>query len=145
MVIAPETDPAYVQAYTRAGVEIVFRPNEKLFGANESRMPKSETFFSQKNLYKAPEYELRKDGHKWEPCMSAAKTKRGASLRKPVFDIYYHSRLEGQGIREPSVLPYAFVVTVSAPRVQDLYRQTLDVYSEILVPLEPRIEIPIEV
>ncbi len=144
LLIAPEVDPAFAHAYTRAGMDVVFRPNANKFD-NEEALPKTDTFFSDKVLYKAPEYRLRGEGHKWEPCIKAMKKKRGSSLYKPVFDIYYHNRIEGKVDNEPVPLPYAFIVTVKAPKVENLYEQVLHAYSEILIPLEPRIEIPVSI
>lgn len=144
LVIAPEVDPAFAHAYTRAGLEVVFRPNNAKI-RQAGVYATSETFFSTKTLYKAAEYELRADGHKWEPCLKATRRKRGSTLVEPCFDIYYHHRNEGQAEREPRPLPYALVVTVKAPRMLDLYEATLDAYSDILVPIEPVLDIPVSV
>jgi len=66
-------------------------------------------------------------------------------LVKPCFDIYYHHRNQGRAEREPSPIPYAFVVTISAPRVKDLYDQVLQAYSSVLVPIEPILDVPVSV
>jgi hypothetical protein len=144
LVIAPEVDPAFAHAYTRAGLEVVFRPNGdnvKKAGAHAA----SEAFFSAKTLYKAAEYELRADGHKWEPCLKATRSKRGSKLVCPCFDIYYHHRNEGRADPQPRPLPYALVVTVRAPRVPNLYEGIVRAYADILVPIEPVLDVPVHV
>jgi hypothetical protein len=138
LVIAPEVDPAFAHAYTRAGLEVVFRPDTTKFKEGGSKSyANTDTFFSEKNLYKAAEYQLRQDGHKWEPCWRASRSKRGSGLISPCFDIYYHNRDEGRADTEPRPLPYALVVSVIAKKEPDLYARTLDVYSE--VPSEVRL------
>lgn len=143
LVIAPDVDPAFAHAYTRAGLEVVFRPNINNKATDKSKYAKSDTFFSEKNLYKAAEYKLRSDGHKWEPCWKVTKSKRGALLDEPCFDIYFHNRHEGHADAEPHPIPYALVVTVKAPKVKNLYEDTLKIYSDVLLPIEPMIEIPV--
>jgi len=143
LVIAPDVDPAFAHAYTRAGLEVVFRPNINNKESDTSKYAKSDTFFSEKNLYKAAEYQLRGDGHKWEPCWKVTKSKRGALLDDPCFDIYFHNRHEGHTDVEPHPIPYALVVTIKAPRVKSLYEDTLKLYSDVLLPIEPMIEVPV--
>jgi len=144
LVIAPDVDPSFANAYTKAGLEVIFRPNsEKVKSAGAHAA--SASFFSTKNLYKESEYVLRSDGHKWEPCLKATRRKQGGTLVKPCFDIYYHHRNQGRAEREPSPIPYAFVVTISAPRVKDLYDQVLQAYSSVLVPIEPILDVPVSV
>lgn len=143
LVIAPEIDPAFAHAYTRGGLQVVFRPNsEKVQDSDSGKHADSEDFFSRKNLYKAAEYELRQDGHKWEPCWKASRRKRASSLLNPCFDIYYHTRSQGRADREPDPIPYALIVTLRARKVPDLYERILRAYSDLLIPLEPQIEIP---
>lgn len=144
LVIAPEVDPAFVHAYTRGGLEAVFRPNEeKPSQSGDPQYPATDTFFSKSNLSKAAEFKLRGDGHKWEPCWKASKTKRGSSLINPSFDIYYHNRDEGKRDDEAKPIPYAFIVSLKAPRVKNLYDQVLNAYSSVLVPLETRVDVPV--
>jgi len=144
LVISPEVDPAFAHAYTRAGLEVVFRPNmDNVTPGTSKEYAKSDIFFSEKNLYKSAEYQLRGDGHKWEPCWKAEKNKRGSTLIKPCFDIYYHNRDEGRPDFDANPLPYTFIVTVKAKKEKHLYNDTITAYSEILVPIEPAIEIPI--
>ncbi len=143
LVIAPEVDPAFSHAYTRSGLEVVFRPKDII--QEGKTYPLSDSFFSKKNLGKEAEYDLRGDGHKWEPCWKATKRKRGSSLLNPCFDIYYHNRNEGHNDSNPDPISYALVVTVKAPKMPNLYEDTLDLYSEILLPIQPRVEVPIKI
>ncbi|WP_159433086.1 S8 family peptidase [Thiohalospira halophila] len=142
LVIAPEIDAAFTHAYTRGGLQAVFRPNSNKSQGNSPTSPAgSEDFFSSKRLYKRAEYELRQDGHKWEPCWKASRRKQGSKLHNPCFDVYYHTRNEGRNDQDPEPIPYSLVVTVHSPRVKDLYEKTLHAYSDVLVPLEPQVEI----
>ncbi|ABE58439.1 S8 family peptidase [Chromohalobacter israelensis] len=144
LVITPEVDPAFVHAYTRGGLEAVFRPNEtKPSQSGDPKYPATDSFFSENSLSKDSEFKLRSDGHKWEPCWKASKKKRGSSLVKPSFDIYYHNRDEGKKDDEAKPIPYAFIVSVKAPKVKNLYEQVLNAYSDILVPLETRVDVPV--
>ena len=100
-------------------------------------------FFSPKNLYGAAEYILREGGHKWEPCRRGSLTYRAASLHRPCFDIYHHTRENGGRSAQPMPIPYALVVSVRAPKVPDLYNKVVRAYANLLVLLRPRIRIPI--
>src|SRR5690625_436334 len=144
LIISPEVDAAYVNAYTRAGLQVVFRPDSGKV-AKAGGYGKSESFFSATNMYKAAEYQLRADGHKWEPCWKATKRKQGRVLNEPCFDIYYHTRLQGRPDTEALPIPYAFVVTVRAPKIKTLYEDTLSVYADILTPIEPTVTVPIDI
>ncbi|RTW10514.1 S8 family peptidase [Pseudomonas aeruginosa] len=144
LVIAPEVDPAFAHAYTRAGLEVVFRPDTtKVIEERDAEYSNTDSFFSTGKIYNKSELQLRQDGHKWEPCLKASKTKRGSSLIKPCFDLYYHNRDEGRADKEARPMPYALLVSLKAPRVKNLYSQVLSAYSEILVALEPRIQVPV--
>ena len=144
LVISPEVDAAYVNAYTRAGLEVVFRPDSTRIKKPGSHSD-SDVFFSKTNMYKAAEYQLRTDGHKWEPCWKATKTKQGGKLNNPCFDIYYHSRIQGRPDSDALPIPYAFVVTIRAPKIKTLYDDTLAVYADVLTPIEPTVTVPVQV
>jgi hypothetical protein len=145
LVIGPETDPEHPSAYTRSGLEVAFRPHSqrhtKKKEGGESKHPKTIAFFSQSNMYAAAEFELRDDGHKWEPCLRASRDFRATSLREPCFDIYYHHREAGAAGAEHHPIPYALVVGVRAPRVPDLYNRIVRQYAHVLVQLKPRLRI----
>jgi hypothetical protein len=148
LVIAPEVDPEYPGAYTRSGLEVAFRPDATRFTEYEdgrrSTHPQSKSFFSASNMYGAAEFVLRDDGHKWEPCLRHTRTLRATSLNNPCFDIYYHHREAGMRAAAPQPIPYAFILSLRAPRVPDLYNRVVRTYSNVLVPLRPQLRIHIQ-
>lgn len=149
LVIAPEVDPEHPSTYTRSGLEVTFRPHSERFGKSPegepSANPKTISFFSQKELYKDPEFVLRDDGHKWEPCLHRSRDFRASSLHAPVFDIYYHHREMGKKATDPQPIRYALVISIRAPKVADLYNQVVRTYNQILIPLQPKVQVPVRV
>lgn len=147
LVISPEIDPSYPNTYTRAGLEVTFRPNSEKHKLNEdgrfSEHPESKSFFNRKGVFGNSEVELREDGHKWEPCLRASQSFRSSTLVNPLFDIYYHQREEGQSLKEAKPIPYALVISMKARREKDFYNRVVRAYSNILVPLRPRVQIEI--
>ncbi len=147
LLIAPEVDPGYPGVYTRSGLEVSFRPHRDKFkrydDGSTSAHPKTDSFFSAAHLYGVPEYETREDGHKWEPVLRSSRTFLASSLKEPCFDIYYHHRSKGTAAAEQHPIPYALVVSVKAPKVADLYNQVVRAYANILVPMRPRVRIPL--
>lgn len=150
LVISPEVDPEYPGAYTRSGLEVAFRPHSSKYKITKegksAAHPTTKPFFSNANLFGKSEAELRKDGHKWEPCLKHSLKLKAKSIHEPCFDIYYHHR-EGNaaGSTDARPIPYALVISIKAPSVPTLYNKTVSAYSHVLVPLKPRIEIPIRV
>jgi hypothetical protein len=147
LVIAPEVDPQHASAYTRAGLEVAFRPNKDRFSVdkegNRSKHPKAGSFYSAANLYHSPEYQLRAEDFKWEPCRRNTQKYNAAKLNEPFFDIYYHSRESATKAQMPDPIPYAFIVGVKAPEVKDLYNRIVRAYSSVLVPLRPQLRIAV--
>lgn len=146
-LIPTGVDPEHAGAYTRSGVRVSFRPDSRNFRRYEdgsrSKHPITESFFSVHNMYAAAEYELQERGQKWEPCIRASRKKRAAGLHEPCFDIDYQHRDGPQKAREPQAVNYALIISVRAPRVPDLYNQIVRDYAKILVPIRPRIRIPV--
>lgn len=146
-LLATEVDPEHVGAYTRSGVRILFRPHAERFRAykngKQSEHPTTEEFFSTENMYAAPEYELQDQGQKWEPCLHASRSKQARCLLRPCFDIDYQHREGPHKANLPKSVSYALIVSVRAPRVPDLYDQVVRDYANILVPIRPRIRIPV--
>lgn len=145
---ACETDPEHPFAYTRAGLDVTFRPNSRKFGRPSKNgvpplNPLAESFFkSQDNGL--TEQELRDDAHKWEPVLRASRVFRDpAHLHEPVFDIHYNARLAGAPTRTALPIPYALIVTVRASATTDLYERVYSRYRNLLQELRPVIEIPI--
>lgn len=135
-------DPQDASAYTRAGLEIVFRPNDKKVKAGASNAtPKS--FFSAKKY--ATEQEQRSDSGKWETVLHGDAKMRGSSLVGPVFDIHYNARESGGKPSRPEKIRYALVITVEAPKHADLYNDILRAYANILTPIQPQVSLPVRV
>ena len=146
LVIAPEVDPEHPGAYTRGGLEVAFRPNSKRYSEHEGKRsshPKTRSFFSAGKLCDGTETLLSDEAYKWEPCLRSSQQFRAATLHEPCFDIYYHHRQSGSKATLPQPIPYAFLVSIRAPRVQDLYNRVVRAYANVLVPLRPRVRIPV--
>lgn len=135
-------DPHHPGNYTRAGLEPTFRPHADHRKKADQVHPNSMSFFgrAEKGL---TEEELRRDAMKWENTMHASRTFYGSSLKEPVFDIHYNSRLEGQNHSPASPLRYALVISLTAPKVADLYDQIVRRYATLIEPLRPVVDIPI--
>lgn len=148
LIIAPEVDPEYPGAYTRSGMEVSFRPHSGRFttyaDGKQSKHPKTSSFFSMSNIYGRSELVLRDDGHKWEPCLRTTKRFRSDSLSDPCFDIYYHQRAAGAKADTIAPIPYALIVSLRAPSVQNFYNQVVQAFSSILIPVQPRVRIRID-
>ncbi|WP_252177269.1 S8 family peptidase [Endozoicomonas sp. 4G] len=130
-------DPQDTSMYTKAGVEITWRPKPKPI--------KSESFFKQKKV--ATEAELRSDAGKWESVLHAEKTKFGSSLQDPAFEIHYMARDGGDsisGAKAPTI-NYAFIVSLEAPKHSEIFNDILRAYSNVLTEIQPRISTPIPV
>ncbi|MFN8579434.1 MAG: hypothetical protein U0163_00445 [Gemmatimonadaceae bacterium] len=140
---ATQTDPQDPLNYTRAGLEVAFRPHQGKFTTSEHGMSKNP---STKSFFKSGAYQteeaLRRDAHKWEPCMKSSVRVRAASLNDPVFDVHYNARRAGMTDGSAQPIPYALVVTV-ANDSPDLYNKIAQRYRTMLEPLRPVIQIPI--
>ncbi|WP_158242616.1 MULTISPECIES: S8 family peptidase [unclassified Pseudomonas] len=142
------TDPHTPGEYTRAGLDVKFRPHKDKFVKSQKkkdpRFPATESFFGRHA--KSNEQELRTDAHKWDTVRSASLKKRGSSLLEPVFDIHYIAREPGNSNspRRAPKLNYALVVTIQAKKIPDLYEKVQERYKE-LVAIQPKIQIPIAV
>jgi len=147
LVIAPDVDPAFPGAYTRSGLEVFFRPHSRKHRLYEdgttSKNPVTAPFFSDANLYGASESTLREEACKWETCRKHSRTFQAHSLHGPYFDIRYHQRREGHPAEDDRPVRYAFVISVECEKIPDLYNRVLRNYANILVPLRPRLRIPV--
>ena len=140
-----QTDPDHPGAYTRSGLEIVFRPHDQKYDKKspDAAHPKSASFFQLKEF--STEDEIRRDAHKWETVLHRQKRMRGSGLRNPMFDVHYNARDAAGPSSATDQIPYALVITVSAPRKRDLYDRVVRRYQTQLQPLLPVIEIPVRV
>lgn len=148
LVIAPEVDPEHASAYTRAGLEVIFRPDVTKYtvykNGKQSKHPTADGFFSAVNLYHSPEYVLRAEDFKWEPCRRNSKKYDASKLNSPCFDIYYHNRESAAKAQLPDPIPYALIVSVKAPEIKDLYNRIVRAYSGVLIPIKPRLRIEVK-
>ncbi len=139
---ATAVDPEHPSNYTKSGLSVVFRPDKSKFGREDALHADTAPFFQPTKLFPT-EHELRRDAHKWETCLHRKVRKRATSLNGPVFDIHYNARSESHGATIYDQIPYALVLTLTAPRVKDLYNLVVRNYRTILRPLTPTIEVPI--
>ena len=139
---ASPTDPQDAAAYTRAGLEAVFRPNDgKIKDGKVNANTKG--FFELKKY--ATEEERRSDMGKWETVLHGGKDMRGSSLKNPVFDIHYNAREAGGRATGAEKIRYALIITVEAPKHTDLYNDILRAYAKTLVPIQPKVSLPIHI
>lgn len=145
------TDASSPGDYTRAGLDITFRPHvENLPKPTEKKphpdpnYPLPSGFF--KGVGTKNEQDLRSDALKWDTVRHAERSFNASSLLRPVFDIHYVARSPGASMpRRPEKIGYALVVTVTAKRHPDLYERVKDKYRQRLEALQPRTELPIRV
>ena len=91
---ATAVDPHHPGNYTRAGLEIAFRPHDGRRKDPTKVHADTKSFFG-KAQGDLVEHDLRRDSWKWENCLHAGATFQGRTLSNPVFDIHYNSRLAG--------------------------------------------------
>lgn len=139
---ASPVDPQDAATYTRAGLEVHFRPDVALVKPNKSTAD-TKGFFDMKKY--ATEFERRSDMGKWETVLHANKGMLGRTLKNPVFDIHYNARQAGAPTLRADKIRYALVITVEAPKHADLFNDILNTYPSILVQIQPQISLPITV
>jgi hypothetical protein len=139
---ATATDPQDSASYTKAGLEVSFRPNNEKVKEG-SKNADTAGFFDLKKF--STESERRSDMGKWETVLHSTKNMLGSSLKNPVFDIHYNARDAGASIvsNKADKIKYALIITVRAAKHQDLYNEILRAYNQVLVPIQPQTSIPI--
>jgi hypothetical protein len=142
IAFATGVDPQDPGNYTRSGLDVVFRPDSQNVDPG-STLAKSEAFFQLKQY--SEESELRIDAHKWETALLRSKRMQGSRLKDPVFDIHYNARAGGAPSNKPGRIRYAMIVSLDAPNSPQIYNQVVNRYRTLLVPLRPRIQIPLRV
>jgi hypothetical protein len=140
---ATACDPHHPGNYTRAGLEPTFRPHADKRKNLDQIHANSRSFFGSGGVKGLSEEELRRDAMKWENTMHESHSMLGSSLKDPVFDIHYNSRMEGQNHTPGSSLRYALIISLTAPKVTDLYDQVVRRYASLIEPLRPVVDIPI--
>lgn len=139
---ASPTDPQDAVAYTRAGLEVVFRPSDKKVKQGKAHAD-TKGFFDMKKF--ATEQERRSDLGKWETVLHGEKSMRGSSLDSPVFDIHYNAREAGGPTTSADKIRYALIISVESPKTEDLYNEILRTYAKTLVPIQPKITLPVRI
>ena len=144
---ATETDPQDVVNYTRAGLDVKFRPDKakrtKRKDGTIPEHPDTKPFF-QLGVFNTEE-SLRRDAHQWETCVKRTRNFYAETLNDPMFDIHYNARKGGHQYVSAKPIPYALVVSVIAKQVPELYDRIAQRYRTQLEPLRPVIEIPIKI
>ena len=140
---ATKVDSNHPGNYTRAGVDVVFRPHSKKFDKNskDPTNPSTDTFFQLKEF--STEKELRRDAHKWETTLHREKRKRGSSLHEPTFDIHYNAREQSAATSRADKVRYALVMSVICKKVPDIYDQVVRAFPTQIRPLQPLVKIPV--
>jgi len=141
------TDPNTPGDYTRAGLDITFRPNRNKFAKNKTNPskkpihPASDSFFKQHDHL--TEDERRLLAQKWNTVMQGEKTKRVSSLHDPCFDLHYVAREPGRA-DTPSRAPdihYALVISLIHKRTRDIHEKVLEAFPLQVAMLEPVVSI----
>lgn len=141
---ATQVDAQHPDAYTRAGLDVVFRPHSgRLANEDGGTVAKSRPFFQLRQF--SEESDLRADAHKWETVLHRSDRMRGSSLQAPVFDIHYNARVAGHPGRTFPRIRYAAVITVEAAREPRLYNKVLLAYPGQLQALVPVVDIPLRI
>lgn len=135
------TDPEHPLHYTRAGLDITFRPNSSNKKDGDAMHASTKSFYTNDKLY-MNEQEYREDAHKWETCISRSQRFKNSTLKKPVFDVKYHSREQGAATSgELSPLSYSLIVSIRAEGDTSLYNSVLQQYRSLQpVQLRDRIQ-----
>lgn len=147
-----QVDPEDAINYTRAGLEIQFRPDTTVVRPPYYKgtklitptLPPSESFFSAKDFY-STEHMRREDAQKWETTLSHVRKKRASSLRRPAFDVSYISREHGHGGRRSANMKFALALTIRNRTAKDLYDRVIVSSGNRLQPMRPRagVQIPL--
>ncbi len=139
-----EIEPQNPATYTRAGLEVVFRPHAQRRKEPSQLNADSATFFQAAD-FKETETRLRTDAHKWETTLKKERTFTPDQLHEPVFDIHYVAREGGSKPSTPAEIPYAMVVRVEQADMATLYDDVVARYRSRLEILRPQVSIPIRV
>lgn len=143
-----DIDHKHPVSYSKAGIEIVFRPHNDKFSINketgeQSLEAKSRTLFNKANIL-GNEQTLRKDLFKWETCYKVNDSFLTSSIKYPTLDIKYLTRNEGRPLsqkemKELKPLSYSLVITLSSNKKCNLYEEVVNEY-DLLEPISLDIE-----
>lgn len=141
---ASPVDPQDSSAYTKAGLDIKFRPHVDKKANMNAKNPKTDSFFPASEW--RTEQEQRSDLAKWETVLHGKQSYNGSSLKGSTFDIHYNARAgAGNAYRgDAALIPYALVLTLKAPKHLNIYEDILAAHSRLQA-LESRLAIPVRV
>lgn len=134
-------DPHHSGAYTRSGLEVVFRPNSKRQKDGKANA-ETRSFLDLGNY--APEHLRRSDSGKWETVLHGEDRMQGRTLNEPVFDIHYIAREGGGPTNRARPIAYALVVTIEALKHANLF-STILADHKMLVAIQPEVTLPVRV
>ena len=147
-----DVDPEDAINYTRAGLEIQFRPDttripppyKKNGKTIAPTMPATDTFFSSADFY-ASENMKRGDAQKWETTLSRTKKKRASSLVQPAFDVSQITREHGHAGARSANMKVALVLTIRNRQMANLYDQVVVSSRNRLQPMRARTGVTVPV
>ncbi|CAM3304958.1 MULTISPECIES: S8 family peptidase [Yersinia] len=138
-----EVDHKHPVSYSRAGIEVTFRPHSEKFKINKDTgkmalEANTRTLFNKENIL-GNEQNLRKDAHKWETCYKVNDVFQASTINDPALDIKYLTRDEGHALtsKEMASLPilnYSLVITLSTRKNTNLYDEIVSEY-DLLQPI----------
>jgi len=138
-----EVDHKHPVSYSRAGIEVTFRPHSEKFKLNietgkMAAEANTRSLFNKENIL-GNEQSLRKDAHKWETCYKVNDTFQASTINDPALDIKYLTRDEGHSLtsKEMASLPilsYSLVITLSTRKKTNIYDDIVNEY-KLLQPI----------
>ncbi|EBG6450402.1 S8 family peptidase [Salmonella enterica] len=138
-----EVDHKHPVSYSRAGIEVTFRPHSEKFKVNKETgklalEANTRSLFNKENIL-GNEQKLRKDAHKWETCYKVSDTFQASTVNDPALDIKYLTRDEGHALtsKEMTSLPilnYSLIITLHTRKNTNLYDEIVNEY-ELLQPI----------
>lgn len=138
---ASQVDPQDSSAYTKAGLDIKFRPHVDKKANEKATQPKTDSFFPSTQW--RTEVEQRADLSKWETVLHAKQTYYGSSLKGSTFDIHYNARASASNAYrgDAQLIPYSLVLTLRAPKNPRVYDDILAAHARLQA-LESRLTLP---
>ncbi|MEQ9112674.1 MAG: S8 family peptidase [Miltoncostaeaceae bacterium] len=155
VVFTAPTDPTDVVEYTKAGLEVAFRPHSRRFSLRDPDTNKTIVLdvqeegerFGQllasgwlpsvlpatKGTERRGSESLKREGGKWETAMHFSKRMRARSLHEPQVTVNYLAREDGRLAVAPPLV-FAMLVSLRAPIGVDLYTAVRQQYP-LLTPL----------
>ncbi len=139
-----ETDPEHPINYTRAGLQLRFRPHEDRRDNEEDKRAKTKSLTSVRRITGQTEHEWRKKSFEWEPTIQVRYAANGTDIKAPAFEIHYNARRGGDNDKSAGRIPFALVVTIRSKKVKDLYNRVKSQYQmlEAIVPVHLPVKLP---